>query len=140
MPISRFNAFDLASQYLPIVGFTKADKLRDDFEITQIASKEYYELLLTTKPQSHYKSDYTQIRFWIDKPTCRCRCEWRQPHRRRIFRSSAWRTKMNKDLPKDIFKIEVPADFDKNMCRWKTKSIKSERIWQRDWCLLFEKR
>jgi outer membrane lipoprotein-sorting protein len=108
------NAFELAAEYLPIVGFTKASALRDDFDITQAASKEYYELLLTTRPQSHYKSDYTQIRFWIEKQTwLPARMEAVSPQEDiSIIRLGD--AKMNKELPKGIFTIDLPANFDKN--------------------------
>jgi outer membrane lipoprotein-sorting protein len=109
------NAFELASEYLPIVGFTKADKLRDDFDITQIASKEYYELLLIAKPQSHYKNDYTQIHFWIEKPTwLPARMEATSPQDD-ISVIRLGEAKMNKELPRNVFTIDVPADFSKNI-------------------------
>jgi outer membrane lipoprotein-sorting protein len=109
------NAFDLASQYLPIVGFTKADKLKDDFEISYCATKEYDELLLKTKPQSHYKNDYVHIRFWIDKSlSLPARVEATSPQED-ISVIRFGEAKVNKGLPTDIFKIEVPSDFDKNI-------------------------
>jgi outer membrane lipoprotein-sorting protein len=109
------NAFDLASQYLPIVGFTKADKLRDDFEITRNAAKEYDELLLTTKSQSRYKNDYAQIRFWIDKQlSLPVRME-AVSLQEDISVIQLGEAKVNKELPKDIFKIEVPESFSKNI-------------------------
>ena len=118
------NAFDLASQYLPIVGFTKAGTLRDDFEIAQSATSEYDELLLKTKPQSRYKNDYTQIRFWISKRlSLPSRMETTSPQE---DISLIWFSdvKANKELPADIFKIEVPADFSKNVIPFEKKRSK----------------
>ena len=109
------NAFDLASQYLPIIGFTKAATLRDDFEIERHATAEYDELLLKTKPQSRYKNDYTQIRFWTNKRlSLPARMETTLPQGdiSLIWLSEA---KANQALPADIFKIDVPADFSKNV-------------------------
>jgi outer membrane lipoprotein-sorting protein len=114
------NAFDLASRYLPIVGFTKADKLRDDFEISipSAAGSDaamYDELLLKTKPQSQYRNDYTQIRFWIDKRSSMpVRMEAASPQED-IYDIRLEDAKINKALPDNIFNVEVPADFSKNI-------------------------
>jgi len=114
------NAFDLASQYLPIIGFTKADKLRDDFEISIVSAggsdtAMYDQLLLKTKPQSQYRSDYTQIRFWIDKRTSMpVRMEAASPQED-IYDIRLEDAKVNKPLARDVFNVEVPADFGKNV-------------------------
>jgi outer membrane lipoprotein-sorting protein len=113
------NAFDLASRYLPIVGFAKADKLREDFEIsilpTTNTDKEYYQLLLKTRPQSQHMNDYTQIRFWIDaKASLPVRIEATSPQED-IYDIRLEEAKVNKPLAKDVFTVEVPADFGKNM-------------------------
>jgi outer membrane lipoprotein-sorting protein len=108
------NAFELASDYLPIVGFARVDRLKDDFEISHSAARENDELLLTAKPQSRYKSDYAHIRFWIDKQlSLPVRMEATSPQED-ISVIRLGDAKMNKELPKDIFTIDVPANFDKN--------------------------
>jgi outer membrane lipoprotein-sorting protein len=110
------NAFDLASRYLPMVGFTKADKLRGDFEISLAAgSANTDELLLKTKPGSQYLKDYAQIRFWIDKSSSMpVRMEATSPQDD-ISDIRLENARSNKPLSKNIFSIEVPADFSKNV-------------------------
>jgi outer membrane lipoprotein-sorting protein len=109
------NAFELASRYLPIVGFTNPASLRDDFEIKHNAADDYDELLLTPKSQSHYKNDYKIIQFYTSKRlSLPARIETTSPDGdSTIIRLSD--VKVNKELPKDIFTIAVPADFSKNI-------------------------
>lgn len=113
------NAFDLASRYLPIVGFTRADKLREDFEIAVLpiadADKQYDQLLLKTRPQSRYKNDYTQIRFWVDKHTSMPIRMEATSSQEDIFDIRLEDAKVNKSFGKGIFSIAVPADFGKNV-------------------------
>lgn len=109
------NAFELASDYLPIVGFARVDRLKDNFEITHSAAQENDELLLTARPQSRYAGDYAHIRFWIDKQaSLPVRMEATSPQED-ISIIRLGEAKMNKELPKNVFTIDVPADFDKNI-------------------------
>jgi outer membrane lipoprotein-sorting protein len=119
-PNKPLNAFDLASRYLPIIGFAKADKLREDFEISAVtdansAAVELQELLLKTRSQSPYQSDYKQIRFWVDKQSSLpVRMEAVSPQDD-VYDIRLEQAKVNQQLPNDIFNIEVPADFSKNV-------------------------
>jgi outer membrane lipoprotein-sorting protein len=71
-PNEPVDVFDLASKNLPVVGFTKIDDLKKQFEIS-LAEQEKtkaegsIKLHLKTKPDSIHKDDYTSIDVWLDK-------------------------------------------------------------------------
>ena len=65
------NAFDLASEYLPIIGFTNTKELKTNFEISLVTPPDSRapverQLHLVTKPQSKYVKDYRYVDFWVD--------------------------------------------------------------------------
>jgi len=76
------DPFDLVTQNFPIVGFTKVDDLKKEFEIKLVEQRDkepppvipakagihdFIHLHLKVKPNSVYKDDYTTIDFWMDK-------------------------------------------------------------------------
>jgi hypothetical protein len=71
-PNQSANVFDLVSKNLPMVGFTKSDQLKEQFEITLPEQKnsekqDIIQVHLKVKPNSVYKDDYVQIDCWIDE-------------------------------------------------------------------------
>jgi outer membrane lipoprotein-sorting protein len=71
-PNSPVDAFELASRNLPMVGFTKVEDLRKQFEISFVKperdrDEDQIRLHLKTRPASIYKDRYASIDFWIDK-------------------------------------------------------------------------
>jgi outer membrane lipoprotein-sorting protein len=114
------NAFELASDYLPIVGFTSTKNLKTNFDISLVRPSEgdspsFWQLHLVTKPGSKYAKDYKYVDFRVDKLSSlpvRMQAQTPQDDSYDIQLTEA---KMNKDLPANIFKIEVPADFSKNV-------------------------
>ncbi len=71
-PNQPADAFELASKNLPIIGFTKIEDLRKQFEVGLVEpstddQKNLIHLHLKTKPDSVYKDQYSSIDFWIDK-------------------------------------------------------------------------
>lgn len=112
------NAFELASRYLPIIGFGDTGKLRNDFDVSLSSDPESNskldELLLKPKPESPYSGDYNQIRFWVDKQSSLpVRIEAISPDDD-IYDIRFQDNRVNKGLPQGVFNIEVPADFGKN--------------------------
>ncbi|MDO8304008.1 MAG: hypothetical protein Q7T18_12290, partial [Sedimentisphaerales bacterium] len=81
----------------------------------------YDQLLLKTRPQSSYKGDYTQIRFWIDKRTSMpVRMEALSPQED-VYDIRLEDAAVNQELAKNIFILEVPANFDKNVVPLESK-------------------
>lgn len=63
------DAFELASQSMPLVGFTDMAELTRDFDLSRVAlvdTPERLGLLLKVKPDSDYRKEYTQLTFEID--------------------------------------------------------------------------
>ncbi|MBN2136421.1 MAG: hypothetical protein JW720_01305 [Sedimentisphaerales bacterium] len=71
-PNKPADAFDVASDTIPLIGFTKIDNLKKQFEISLVDQKNsklptFFQLHLKVKPNSTYKDDYVSLDFWIDK-------------------------------------------------------------------------
>ena len=71
-PNEPIDAFELARRNFPIIGFTKTEDLKEQFEITLAEPNknepaELVLLRLKVKPDSIYKDDYKTVDFWIDK-------------------------------------------------------------------------
>jgi hypothetical protein len=71
-PNKPVDVFDLASRNFPMVGFTRVEDLKKQFEVTLVEQKkdepqDFIQVHLKVKPNSVYKDDYVSIDFWIDK-------------------------------------------------------------------------
>jgi len=71
-PNKSTEVFELASRKLPMLGFSKIEDLKKQFEVQLVEQKkgeseEFIQVHLKVKPNSIYKDDYISIDFWIDK-------------------------------------------------------------------------
>jgi outer membrane lipoprotein-sorting protein len=71
-PNKSIDVFELASKKLPMLGFSKIEELKKQFEVKLIEQKkgeseDFIQVHLKVKPNSIYKDDYISIDFWIDK-------------------------------------------------------------------------
>ena len=101
-----------------MVGFTDPEKLEQEFLISIVSEPSdpnaLWHLLMKVREDSIYKEDYTEIEVWVNNQS------WMPIHL--IARSVQgdlydlkWHNiQINKTIPKDIFKIEIPAHFRKN--------------------------
>lgn len=110
------DAFDLANRYLPIIGFTKIEDLKKQFEIRFVkqAKEEYRDLIglhLKVRPTSVYKNDYTTINFWIDKKDFLPVRIVATSTEDDIYEIVLLEPKVNKKLDDRIFEIEIPKGF-----------------------------
>ena len=118
------DPFDLVTQNFPIVGFTKVEDLKKEFEIKLVVHEQteplpYIHLHLKVKPDSVYKDDYTRIDFWIDeklglparivavKTTDDANLEGD------ILQIKFIKPKINEKLDKKVFGIKIPKGFGK---------------------------
>ena len=63
------DAFELASQSMPLIGFTDMKELTEHCDLARIELTDHPQwvgLLLKVKPESDYSKDYTQLTFEID--------------------------------------------------------------------------
>ena len=134
------DPFDLVTQNFPIVGFTKIEDLKKEFEIKLVEQKrkepplviptkpvipakagihEFIQLHLKVKPDSVYKDDYTTIDFWIDKKLCLpakivAVATTEDAHLKGdIYQLKFIKPKINKKLDKKVFGIKIPKGFGK---------------------------
>ena len=110
------DAFELVSKNFPIIGFSKAEDLKREFEIklveqAQAEPSEFIHLHLKVKPDSIYKDDYTSVDFWIDK-------ELYLPARivavsaeEDIYQIRFLDAKVNEKLERGVFDFKIPEGF-----------------------------
>ena len=128
------DPFDLVTRNFPIVGFTKVDDLKKEFEIKLVEQKEkephpvvpakagihdFIHLHLKVKPNSVYKDDYTTIDFWMDKklglPARIIAVATTDDANLQgdIYQLKFVKPKINKKIDKKVFGIKIPRGFGK---------------------------
>jgi outer membrane lipoprotein-sorting protein len=115
-PNEPVNAFDLVRRNFPIIGFTKVEQLRKEFEIELVddnateADKTIH-LHLKVRPDSFYKDDYTSVDVWIDK-------ESELPARivavnteNVIYEIKLLKPRVNEKINSKVFDFKIPHGF-----------------------------
>ena len=115
-PNKPMDAFDLASKNLPMIGFTKIDNLKKQFEITLVEQEKdelqnSVHLRLKVRPNSIYKDDYTSIDFWIDKKLYVPAKVVAVTTEEDINEIKFLKSKVNMKLDKKVFELEIPKGF-----------------------------
>jgi len=119
-PNNPVGAFELAARNLPIVGFAGIEDLRKQFEIKLVDQKggnrdDFIQLHLKVKPDSKYKDKYTTIDFWIDKKLYLPASVVAISTEEDIYHIKLLNPKVNKKLGNDIFDVEIPKGFGKEI-------------------------
>lgn len=113
------GVFEFISHNFPMVGFTDPKKLEKEFEISveSVSSdpNEPHHLSLDMREDSIYKEDYKKIEVWVSRRT------W-MPERLTavsvqgdLYELKWHNLKINEKIPEDVFRIETPAHFAKNV-------------------------
>ena len=115
-PNKPVDVFDLASKNLPMVGFTKTEELKKQFEVTLIEQKttepkDLIQVHLKVKPNSIYKDDYTIIDFWIDKKLNLPVKIIAVTTEEDIYEIKFLQPKVNKAIDKKVFDFKMPKGF-----------------------------
>lgn len=115
-PNDPAEAFDLVSQDFPIIGFTKVEDLRKEFEIELVEQKQgkastTTQLHLKVKPGSLYKDDYTAINFWIDKKLSLPAKIVARSTEEDIYEMKLVKPRINEKLAKKVFTIKIGKGF-----------------------------
>jgi outer membrane lipoprotein-sorting protein len=113
-PNKPTDTFELVSSNLPIIGFSKVENLKKQFEITTAEKNEMETatyLHLKVKPDSIYKNDYTVIDFWIDNRSNLPVKIVTTSTEGDIYEIRLLDAGINKELDKRIFEINIPKDF-----------------------------
>ncbi len=115
-PNRPLDAFSLASKRLPVLGFSKVEDLRKQFEISLVTEPQAdaavpQHLHLTVKPDSVYKDDYVTIDFWIDPQIgLPMRVEAVTPEED-VYQIKLTDPKVNAPLDRKLFQVDIPRSF-----------------------------
>ena len=115
------DVFDLAGRNLPILGFGKIDKFKEQFDIELVEQKnneaaDFTQLHLKVKPNSVYKDDYISIDFWIDKKLglpvkIYAVTTEPEPPYGDVYEIKLLRPEVNKTIDEKVFDFKLPAGF-----------------------------
>ncbi|MBN2180630.1 MAG: hypothetical protein JW715_01855 [Sedimentisphaerales bacterium] len=116
-PNQSTDVFDLAADNLPIVGFSKADELKKQFEVTLVEqkseeSKGFIQVHLKVKPTSVYKDEYTYIDFWIDEKLNLPAKVVAVTTEEDIYEIKFLKPKINQPINRKVFDFEIPKGYD----------------------------
>ena len=115
-PNKPIDAFEAASRNLPLIGFTKIENLKRQFEIKLVEGKnrkptDPIRLHLEVKPDSTYKDDYVSLDFWIDRklglPTKVAAVSTEED----IYEIKFLKPKINRPISGKVFEFKIPKDF-----------------------------
>jgi outer membrane lipoprotein-sorting protein len=117
-PNKPMDAFDVASKNLPIIGFTKIEDLKKQFEIKLVEQEKgkpedsnFIGLHLKVKPDSIYKDNYIYLDFWIDKKLGLPAKVIALSIEEDICEIKLPRPKVNKGIDKKVFEFKIPDGF-----------------------------
>ncbi|UCG46097.1 MAG: hypothetical protein JSU94_11405 [Phycisphaerales bacterium] len=115
-PNEPTDAFDLASRNLPIVGFSKVEDLKKQFEIELIRQathepNNFIQLHLKVKPDSVHRDRYVSVDFWIDRKLGLPARVLAVSTEEDIYEIKLVRPRINKPIDPAIFDFEIPKGF-----------------------------
>jgi len=115
-PNEPIDAFALASRHIPVVGFSKVDDLRQQFDVELIPEPQgsasvLQHLRLKVKPDSVYKDDYVTIDFWIDRKVGLPAKVVAVNTEEDIHEIRLLEPKVNAALDRKMFQIDIPRHF-----------------------------
>jgi hypothetical protein len=115
------DLFDLVGRELPMLGFSKIEDLKKQFEIEIIGQKknppeDFTQVHLDVKPNSIYKDDFVSIDFWIDKklglPSKIIAVKTEpEPPFGEIEEIKLLKPKVNKGIDGSVFEFKIPGSF-----------------------------
>jgi outer membrane lipoprotein-sorting protein len=115
-PNKPVDVFEMASKHLPLVGFTKIEELKEQFEVSLIEqktpeSKDFIQVHLKVRPNSIYKDDYIYIDFWIDRKLNLPAKVVAVTTEEDIYEIKFLQPKVNKAINKKVFDFKIPKKF-----------------------------
>jgi len=115
------DLFELAGRNLPMLGFTKTEDLKREFEVTLVkpekdAPKDFVQVHLKVRPNSVYKDDFVSMDFWIDQKlglpvkVVAVKTE-PEPPSGDIQEIRFLKPTVNKDIDGKVFEFKIPSGF-----------------------------
>jgi outer membrane lipoprotein-sorting protein len=116
-PNEPVDAFELVSENFPIIGFSKVEDLKKEFEIGLVEqqggqAKNFIQLHLKVKADSVYKDDYTSIDFWVDKELYLPAKIIAVSTEEDIYEIKFLQPKVNKKIDEKVFEFKMPQGFN----------------------------
>lgn len=116
-PNEPVDAFELVSENFPIIGFSKVEDLKKEFDIGLVEQqegqeKDFIQLHLKVKVDSVYKNDYKSIDFWIDKQLYLPAKIIAVSTEDDIYEIKFLQPKVNEKIDKKVFELKIPYGFD----------------------------
>ena len=112
------DVFEFISYSFPIVGFSKTENLRKQFDIKILEQptdpNKPVRLLLKVKKDSAYKDDYRDIDFWIDGRSFLPSRIVARSTEDDIYDVRFLNMARNKIFKNTVFTVEIPESFSKN--------------------------
>ncbi|UCE99210.1 MAG: hypothetical protein JSV82_08575 [Planctomycetota bacterium] len=126
-PNKSVDAFDLARENFPILGFSKTDELEEQFEIKLVEqqgdeAEAFVRLHLDVKPDSIYEDDYTSIEFWIDKKLYLPAEIVAISTEEDIYEIKLLDAKVNKGIDDKVFEVKIPEGFGEEIIPLKQRT------------------
>jgi outer membrane lipoprotein-sorting protein len=120
-PNKSIDVFELASKKLPMLGFSKIEDLKKQFEVKLIEQKkgeseDFIQVHLKVKPNSIYKDEYFSIDFWIDKELnlpvkIVAVTSEPEPPDGDIKEIKFIKPKINQNIDDKVFELKIPKGF-----------------------------
>jgi len=117
-PNTPADTFELVSRNFPIIGFSRTEDLKKQFEIELVDEKEkraadFAHLHLKVKPDSVYKDDYTSMDFWIDNKVGLPAKIEAVSVQGDIYHIKLLKARVNEEIDKKAFEVRIPEGFGK---------------------------
>jgi len=115
-PNEPVDAFDLVSRNFPIIGFSKIEDLKKEFDIGLVEQqgggvKDFVHLHLKVKADSIYKDDYTSIDFWVDRELYLPAKIIAVSTEEDIYQIKFIKPVINKQIDKKLLDLKIPRGF-----------------------------
>ncbi len=121
-PNEPVDAFDLVSRNFPIIGFTKIEDLKKQFEIKLVKQKKgKAQLHLKVKADSIYKDDYTSVDLWVDEKSYLPAAIRAISTEEDFYAIKLLDARVNEKIGKEVFEIKIPKGFGEEVVPLKKK-------------------
>jgi outer membrane lipoprotein-sorting protein len=109
------DAFELAKRNFPIIGFSKDDDLKNQFDVNFVSeSNGLIHLHLNVKPDSQYKDDYKSVDVWIDTAKSGLPDKITATNTNGdIYEIRFVEPKVNEPIDEKVFEFKIPEGFGK---------------------------
>ena len=106
------DAFELAKRNFPIIGFSKTDDLKKEFDVSEVGEPNgLIHLNLKVKPDSQYKDDYKSVEIRIDKKMMLPARLIAISTQDDVYEISFIEPKANEPVDEKVFEVTIPDGF-----------------------------